>query len=108
MRDAVVLSYVLRERERQRSLGHADADDYADGTGTHLDRTLPLPSVDAVRALSEAYSAGPTGPRWALVLLEEVLEALAEDNEDRLREELVQVAAVAVRWAGAIDQRGKL
>ena len=40
MRDAVVLSYVLRERERQRSLGHTDADDYADGTGTHLDRAL--------------------------------------------------------------------
>jgi hypothetical protein len=40
-----------------------------------------------------------------LVLLEEVLEALEEDNEERLRAELVQVAAVAVRWIGAIDVR---
>lgn len=106
MRDARVVADVLAERERQRSLGHIDAEDYWDGTGTHLDRALPLPSVDAVRSLSESYSAGPTGPRWALVLLEEVLEALAEHNEQRLREELIQVAAVAVRWAGAIDERG--
>jgi len=30
-----------------------------------------------------------------------------EHDVDRLREELVQVAAVAVRWAGALDARGE-
>lgn len=42
---------------------------------------------------------------WAPILLEEVFEALAEDDPGRLREELVQVAAVAVQWAAAIDRR---
>jgi hypothetical protein len=42
---------------------------------------------------------------WAPILLEEVFEALAEDDPARLRVELVQVAAVAVSWIEAIDRR---
>jgi hypothetical protein len=41
----------------------------------------------------------------AAVLLEEVFEALAEDDELRLREELIQVAAVAAKWVQIIDAR---
>ena len=100
-RDIYVMIDVYAERDRQRLLGHLDSHDYADGTGQHLDRALPLPSAASVRARAEAASAVP----WSLVLLEEVLEALEEDDEARLREELIQVAAVAVRWAGAIDER---
>ncbi len=40
------------------------------------------------------------------ILLEEVHEALAEDDPTRLRAELLQVAAVAVCWVEAIEQRG--
>lgn len=40
---------------------------------------------------------------WMDILLEEVFEAGAESNPDRLREELVQVAAVALNWVKAID-----
>jgi hypothetical protein len=42
---------------------------------------------------------------WRHVLEEEFDEALCEEDEDRLREELVQVAAVAVRWIEDIDLR---
>ncbi len=42
---------------------------------------------------------------WSDILLEEVYEALAEANDARLREELIQVAAVAVSWVEAIDRR---
>lgn len=42
---------------------------------------------------------------WADVLLEEVFEALAEDDPEKLRTELIQVAAVAQQWVGAIDRR---
>lgn len=42
---------------------------------------------------------------WAGILLEEVYEALAESDPTRLREELIQVAAVAVAWVEAIDRR---
>jgi hypothetical protein len=100
-RDIYVMIDVYAERDRQRSLGHLDAHDYSDGTGQHLDRALPLPSAASVRARAEAAFAVP----WSLILLEEVLEALEEDDEARLREELIQVAAVAVRWAGAISAR---
>lgn len=39
------------------------------------------------------------------VLLEEVFEALAEGTDDKLRAELVQVAAVAAKWIQIIDER---
>ena len=39
------------------------------------------------------------------VLQEEVAEAFAETDPDRLREELIQSAAVCVKWAEAIDRQ---
>lgn len=45
---------------------------------------------------------------WADILLEEVFEALAEDDPARVRAELVQVAAVAAQWVSAIDRRTKM
>ncbi|MGP3965157.1 hypothetical protein ACTWPT_55335 [Nonomuraea sp. 3N208] len=39
------------------------------------------------------------------VLAEEVLEAFAETDPGRLRAELIQVAAVAVKWTQALDRR---
>lgn len=44
---------------------------------------------------------------WAHILLEEVYEALAEDNAQALRAELVQVAAVAVQWIELLDRRSQ-
>lgn len=42
---------------------------------------------------------------WRLILKEEVSEALAEKDLDKLRTELIQVAAVAVSWVEDIDKR---
>lgn len=42
---------------------------------------------------------------WDGILLEEVYEALAEEDHVKLRAELVQVAAVAANWIEAIDRR---
>jgi hypothetical protein len=39
------------------------------------------------------------------ILLEEVYEAVSESEPARIREELVQIAAVAVTWIAAIDRR---
>lgn len=44
---------------------------------------------------------------WGDILLEEVYETLSETNHNKLRAELIQVAAVAVQWAEAIDRREK-
>lgn len=43
---------------------------------------------------------------WQDILEEEVSEAFACTTEQALREELVQVAAVAVRWIEDIDRNG--
>ena len=49
--------------------------------------------------------------QWLPILAEEVGEVaramLEREPNERLREELVQVAAVAVAWMEAIDQRGR-
>lgn len=42
---------------------------------------------------------------WKDIFLEEVYEAVSESDEDRLRHELIQVAAVAVEWVESIDRR---
>ena len=44
---------------------------------------------------------------WLNILLEEVAEAFAETDTDKLRSELIQVAAVAAQWVEAIDRRQK-
>lgn len=48
------------------------------------------------------YSAPPI---WALILLEEVLEALVETDPVELSKELNQVAAVCLQWRKAIERR---
>ncbi|MER6951259.1 hypothetical protein ABT294_45315 [Nonomuraea sp. NPDC000554] len=54
-------------------------------------------------ALAEAAARGELS--WRHILHEEVLEAFAEDDPELLRAELVQVAAVAVKWVQALDRR---
>ena len=94
-RTASALADVAAERQRQTSLGHVhDHDD-----GLDILHVVPLPSAASVRALCES------GETWSLVLLEEALEALEARTAEELRAELVQVAAVAVRWIEAIDAR---
>ena len=44
---------------------------------------------------------------WADILLEEVAEAFAEDDPERLAVELVQVQAVAQQWREAIARRNR-
>lgn len=53
------------------------------------------------RACDRATAAGRL--TWRAILCEEVAEALAESNPAALRAELLQVAAVAVQWAEALD-----
>lgn len=42
---------------------------------------------------------------WGHILLEEVFEVMAEERPSSLRTELVQVAAVCLNWAEAIDRK---
>ncbi len=60
---------------------------------------------EAIRQVGSALVAIQGVLTWRHILHEEFLEAVAEENPTALREELIQVAAVAVRWIEDIDSR---
>lgn len=73
---------------------------HPDGTGSKDDKDL------AVIAKAKCQGNDPSSDNWRDILNEEVTEAFAESNPQRLREELLQIAAVAVQWVGTIDRKG--
>lgn len=87
------------DAERQRQLAKWGDQRHADGTGGlgYVDK------ADAARFACQAYAED--GPRWSLILLEEVYEALAESDPAKLRTELVQAAAVIAAWVSDLDRR---
>ncbi|MGH3614342.1 MAG: hypothetical protein ACRDRK_17495 [Pseudonocardia sp.] len=94
-----VLADITAEREAQHAV-HGVQHHLPDGTGPYW---APL----ADNARRECEQAGAAGRlTWRQILLEEVAEALAEHDPDRLRRELVQVVAVGAQWLQAIDNRG--
>lgn len=87
-------------RERMRQDAKWGEQNHPDGTGD--------PGSEAVADIARDICnlAAQTGAlAWRDVLREEFFEALAEKDPVKLREELVQVAAVAVAWIEAIDRR---
>ena len=48
----------------------------------------------------------PETDNWRDILEEEVYEAFAEDEPVRLRQELVQCAAVIAQWIADLDRKG--
>lgn len=72
----------------------------ADGTGGPVMRS----EAESMRDRCE-FLAANGGADWRAVLLEEIYEALAEDDPVKLRAELVQSAAVIVCWIEDIDSR---
>jgi len=95
-----VLGEVADERGRQHAV--YGEQELPDGTGGRNAVTL----CDAVRfdVDKEARFGRLT---WKLILDEEVHEVFAETDSVRLREELVQVAAVACQWIEALDRRAE-
>jgi hypothetical protein len=77
-----------------------------DEGGNRYMATMPASALaDAAREACKANGAPDRPDTWAAILLEEVFEALAEDDPVLLRGELVQIAAVAVQWVEEIDRR---
>ncbi|WP_330349613.1 hypothetical protein [Streptomyces sp. NBC_00582] len=93
-----ILGEVAAERGRQdEKWGEQN---HPDGTGQYPE------TIDADVAKMACQSAAEGGYLdWLHILREEVAEAFAESAPDRLRKELVQVAAVATAWIEAIDRR---
>lgn len=96
----VALTEIAIERARQDAKWGEQ--NHPDGTGGWWHE-----QTSAMLAREACQKAAADGTlTWAHVLREEVYEALAEHDPAKLRAELVQVAAVAVAWIEAIDQRG--
>jgi DNA-binding CsgD family transcriptional regulator len=103
-----ILIEIGRERGAQNFKWGAPKD-VPDGTGPEV-RFHGLTYAELRDAMQETVDTrGAAGQSlMAPVLLEEVFEALAESDQARLREELIQVAAVAAKWVQIIDERAEL
>lgn len=105
-----VLQDVFRERAAQVAR-YGLNEDLEDGTGRSTAWLAPVSfeSAENIEALFrrfyEDYEEEHGKPTWSLLVREELAEAFAESDPDRLREELVQVAALAVSWIEKIDSR---
>jgi hypothetical protein len=98
---SVVLDDIRTERARQDLRWGIQS--HPNGTGN---------TVAAVEALSKARATCDLHVRcdaltFADILTEEFCEAMVESDPEKLRAELVQVAAVAAAWIEAIDRRSK-
>lgn len=97
--DAVVFGDVVAERARQDAKWGPPTD-RGDGTGSRRD----VAQAEAAKAWTD-HLARAGLLTWRQILTEEVAEAFAESDPVKLRAELVQVAAVAVKWVRMIDTR---
>lgn len=93
---ANIVAELVAERGRQDA--KFGPQDHANGTAR------PGDVAAAVLARRRCKANGPGQDTWRDILEEEVREAFAEANPHNLRDELVQIAAVAVAWVAAIDR----
>lgn len=113
-----VLSEVAQERQRQHDKwgeqNYPDAEPtilraalHPEDRARRIASDLEIPTEIRGRQNCQRAFAGGRGS-FATVLVEEVSEAAgAIGDDDKLREELIQIAAVAVCWVEAIDRRNK-
>ena len=105
-----VLEAVLFEvaQERARQDAKWGEQNHPDGTARPWPAIFRLSFADCaqIARLQVDHEAKIGTSNYTSILLEEVFEALAETDPAKLREELIQIAAVCVQWVQAIDRRG--
>lgn len=89
----------IREERRLQDAkwGEQNHDDFTGGPAARAFANLQRQLCDRA-----AHNGGAS---WMLILAEEVAEAFAETDPEKLEGELVQVAAVCVNWIEAIERR---
>jgi predicted house-cleaning noncanonical NTP pyrophosphatase (MazG superfamily) len=92
-----VLRDIATERETQDRMWGVQ--EFPDGSGPEFTER----AEEAKRQCAAAWSQGEL--TWRHILTEEFFEALAESEPGALRTELVQTAAVAVKWIQSLDRR---
>lgn len=93
-----VLTEIFYERVRQYDKWGVQ--NHIDGTGPE---TVPEDYADRMKAVVDSSAAAGT-LTFHQILMEEVAEALSEDDPKALRAELIQVSAVAAAWIQKIDR----
>lgn len=94
---AAFVRMILDERERQEETWGEQ--NHPDGTGMHGDTDRAI----VARHIADVMTHTGT-LTWRDILFEEVMEALAEYDQVKLQEELVQVAAVVLAWLECIGR----
>lgn len=88
-------------KERARQNDRWGEQNHHDGTGETF-----IYKANTMRKRCDGAFAANMGT-WKHILEEEVYEAFAESNPEKLKEELIQVAAVCKAWVECIDRRTK-
>ncbi len=105
-----VLLEVERERKRQFQQ-YGTNEDLEDGTGGAWAWPVSEATANVLeerfRVDYDKHEARNGRPTWMHLVREEVAEAFQETTAERLREELIQVAALCVSWIEKIDTRGR-
>lgn len=99
-----VLQLVREERARQSEL-YGDNADLEDGTGEGWLTPWTWEEAPLIEQMLREDYERYDKPNWVRLLREEVAEAFCETDPDKLVEELVQVAALAVSWCEKIKTR---
>lgn len=107
-----VLGDIAMERHRQIKRYGLNREN-PDGTGPRTAWLLPLAPESAAeiqKVFRQDYEdweeEGGNGPvTWVHLIREEIAEAFQETDPDRLRAELIQVAALCVSWIQNLDHR---
>lgn len=101
-----VLDDIMVERLRQdEKFGQQDHPDFRSNLPlVYRNAYYGMPPEVEAKFLTERRFQNGDGS-FADILIEEVAEAIAAPDEKNLREELIQVAAVAAQWVEAIDRR---
>lgn len=86
--------------ERYRQLRKWGVQHHPDGTGSGYDKHFAHATRNACNVAARDGSL-----TWRHILAEEVYEAFAESEYEPLRNELIQVAAVALAWVEDLDSR---
>jgi predicted house-cleaning noncanonical NTP pyrophosphatase (MazG superfamily) len=94
---ARALADVAAEREAQDRMWGVQ--EFPDGTGPGFTAR----AEEAKQECAAAWARG--GLTWRHILTEEFYESLAESDPRSLRNELVQTAAVALKWVQSLDRR---
>lgn len=105
-----VLNDVRNER-REQYRRYGTNDNLQDGTGPNTRWLGPYTGAPAnlieadLRADYEDYEEETGNPTWVHLVREEMAEAFCEDDPARLRDELIQIAALCVAWVEKLDAR---